>query len=94
MTLVQYTAEVRNGRLLELPTEADALNLIPGDKIQVQLDFAPTDPLHSAPNGAMLEALRQIAELQKDMPYTDGSTTLKLVREARSGAMYGYDPSE
>ena len=38
--------------------------------------------------------LRDVAELQKDMPYMDGSDTLGLIREARSGAMYGYDPAE
>ena len=38
MTLIQYTAEVKSGLLLELPAEAETLHLKPGDKIQVQID--------------------------------------------------------
>ena len=38
MALVQYTAEVRGGLLLELPVEAEELQLKPGDKIQVRLN--------------------------------------------------------
>ncbi|MCW3050837.1 MAG: hypothetical protein JWN14_7 [Chthonomonadales bacterium] len=41
MTLVHYTAEVKSGLLLELPAEAQALHLKPGDRIQVQLDADP-----------------------------------------------------
>jgi hypothetical protein len=37
MALVQYTAEVKSGLLLELPTEAEELHLKPGDKIEVRL---------------------------------------------------------
>jgi hypothetical protein len=37
MAMVQYTAEVKGSRLLELPTEADELHLQPGDTVQVQL---------------------------------------------------------
>ena len=38
MTLVHYTAEVKSGLLLELPAEARALQLKPGDKVEVQLE--------------------------------------------------------
>ena len=41
MTLVHYTVEVKSGLLLELPPEAQALHLKPGDKIQVQFDADP-----------------------------------------------------
>ena len=37
MTLFHYTAEVKEGLLLELPVEAEALHLAPGDKVRVQL---------------------------------------------------------
>ncbi len=47
-----------------------------------------------APNAKAAAALCQIAENQKDRPYSDGSDTQRLLREARAGAMYGYDPSE
>jgi len=37
MALVQYIAEVKDGLLLELPTEAEELHLKPGDKVEVRL---------------------------------------------------------
>jgi len=46
------------------------------------------------PNTGMLAALQEIAERQKGRPHTDGSNTDKLLREARSGAMWGQDPGE
>ena len=50
--------------------------------------------LNVAPNEKALAALRQIAENQKDRPYSAGSDTQRLIREARAGAMYGYEPTE
>jgi len=46
-------------------------------------------------NEAMLQALRESEELLKDMPVR-GSTeeTLKMIREARAGRMWGYEPIE
>lgn len=46
-------------------------------------------------NEAMLQALRESEELLKDMPVR-GSTeeTLKMIREARAGRMWGYEPTE
>ena len=41
-----------------------------------------------------LEVLRQIDELRKDMPMTDGSDSQRMLREARAGAMWGYEPIE
>lgn len=52
------------------------------------VEAAPT------PNYAMLEALRKVAERSKDMPYTDGKDSLKMLRQARAGAMFGYEPTE
>ncbi len=46
------------------------------------------------PNYAMLEALRKVSERSKDMPYTSGENTQKMLREARAGAMFGYEPTE
>ncbi len=43
---------------------------------------------------ARREVLRQIEELQRDMPMTDGSDTQRRLREARAGAMWGYEPIE
>jgi len=48
MATVQYTARVKESRILELPEEAQELGLRPGDEIQVFLNHnavAPTEPL-------------------------------------------------
>ena len=95
MAIVHYTAKVRESRLLELPEEAQELALKPGDEITITVERngvgeRPAFP----PNEGMLAALREIAVHQKDRPYTDGSSSLKLLREARAGAMYGYDPTD
>ncbi len=47
------------------------------------------------PNEAMLSALERSRERLKDMPVS-GSTeeTLKMIREARAGKMWGYEPTE
>jgi hypothetical protein len=91
MAVLHYTAEVRNGLLLALPSEAEELHLQPGDKVQIQLDITTeTQPL-ARPNLGMLSALREIAERQQGRPYTDSSDTDRLLREARSGAMWGQN---
>lgn len=48
-----------------------------------------------ARNEAMLAVIRRTRERLKDMPVS-GSTeeTLKLIREARAGAMWGYEPTD
>lgn len=48
----------------------------------------------SQPNEGMLEALRKIKERHKDMPESSGKDTLKIIREARSGGMFGDDSGE
>ena len=45
-------------------------------------------------NWKMLEALEKIAEMQKGRPYTDGSDSLRFLREGRDGEMYDYDPDK
>jgi len=42
------------------------------------------------PNQAMLEALAQVERIQDGMQPTDVENSLDFLREARSGAMYGY----
>jgi hypothetical protein len=37
----------------------------------------------------MLEALRKVSERSKNMPVSSDKDTLKLIREARSGGMFG-----
>jgi hypothetical protein len=61
---------------------------------RVRLTIVEEAPPSVQPNEAMLEALRKIKERSKDMPFTSGEDTQQLLREARAGAMYGYDPIE
>jgi len=46
-------------------------------------------------NEALLAVIRKTSERLKDMPVS-GSTedTLKMIREARAGRMFGYEPTE
>jgi hypothetical protein len=37
MALMQYTAEVKAGLLLELPQEAEELHLKPGERVEIRL---------------------------------------------------------
>lgn len=46
------------------------------------------------PNEGMLEALRKIRERHKNMPESSGKDTLKMIREARSGGMFGDESGE
>ena len=46
------------------------------------------------PNYAMLEILKNISERNKDRRYTSGEDTQRILREARAGAMFGYEPTE
>ena len=67
MTVVHYTAEVKSDLILQLPDEAQALHLKPGDRIQVQLDADPeheeTKPMIDAKAAAAIAFLdARIAE--------------------------------
>ena len=42
----------------------------------------------------MLEAMKKVAEIQKGMNPTEAGDTIALIREARSGAMDNYEPTE
>jgi hypothetical protein len=93
MAIVHFKVTVKDSRLLELPEEAQELGLKPGD--QFEISFAPDNSeTNFPPNEKGLAIMREIAERHKNRPHTDGSDTLRLLREARAGAMYGYDPTE
>jgi hypothetical protein len=47
------------------------------------------DEISRQPNYEMLEALRKVSERSKNMPVSSDKDTLKLIREARSGGMFG-----
>ena len=46
------------------------------------------------PNQKALEIMKRVKELQKDMRYTDGSKTQEMLRDARSGGMFGGEFDE
>ncbi len=95
MTTVHYIAKVKGGRLLELPEEAQALGLQPGEEVSVSVNRNNRETNTTfPPNEKGLAAMREIAERQKNQPSTEGSDVVKLIREARTGAMYGYDLTE
>ncbi len=50
---------------------------------------ATPDIPSSQSNEAMLEVMRQVAQIQLGMRYTSGADTQRLLREARAGRMFG-----
>ena len=95
MTTVHYTAKVKDSRLLELPEEAQELGLKPGEEVRVSVDRNGIEPNTTfPPNAKMLAALAEISELNTGLPFSDDSSTQRLLREARAGAMFGDDPTE
>jgi hypothetical protein len=46
------------------------------------------------PNSLALAILEEVKARQKDRRETDASRTEELVREARAGGQYGYEPVE
>jgi len=97
MTLL--TATVTDERLLPPPQEVQA-QFQPGQRIQIQLDqemmTGQETPVIAfpAPNRKALAALQEIDRRQAGRRHTDGSHTDQLLRDGRSGAMYGATASE
>jgi hypothetical protein len=61
-----------------------------------QAQEAPfADTIVAPRNEGMLQALRESEERLKDLPVR-GSTeeTLRIIREGRAGAMWGYEPND
>ncbi len=85
------TGEELSEVLKQMPKQPFRLTLLSEEEASTKLSEQKPAP---TPNQKALAALRQIAENQKDRPYSDGSDTQQLIREARDGAMYGYDPNE
>ena len=52
------------------------------------------DEVSQKPNYEMLEVLRKVAERSKNMPVSSDEDTLKLIREARSGGMFGDESND
>ena len=95
MAIVHFTAKVKDSRTLELPEEARELGLQPGEEVSVSVERNGVEATTTfPPNEKGLAAMREIAERQKGLRHTDDTNSLKLLHEARAGAMYGYDPTE
>jgi hypothetical protein len=62
--------------------------------LKEEMPEIPTSTPARPPNLKALAILQEIAERQKDRPFTDGSESLKYLREARDGGMYGYDAED
>ena len=85
------TATVNDDRALELPRDARHL-VHPGQVIEIDLPEGNLG-ISMQPNYGMLASLDEIARRQEGRRHTDGSQTDAIIREGRSGAMYGYDPT-
>lgn len=78
---------VLEGTWEEITRHADELR---GHKVRVTI----LDSNVPQPNRKALEAMRRIEERQKDMPETDGTDSLKILRRARGGEMFGYESED
>lgn len=84
--------EVLEGTWEEIAQHAEELT---GKRVRLTVLEESCEELRavgSQPNEAMLQVIAQVAQLQAGMRYTSGADTQQLLREARVGAMYGYDP--
>lgn len=74
----------------------DYLRHLLGLKNEQSADSAVSEPIVETPppNDARLSALQRIAERQAARPFTKSADTLTMLREARAGAMWGYEPTE
>lgn len=64
------------------------------DKQIVERDAAKQDEESALPEDTRLAALRRIAEQQASRPFTKSTDIVTAVRQARAGAMWGYEPTE
>lgn len=80
--------QVLEGTWEEIINHSDELS---GKRVRVTVI---EEPPVARPNVEMLEAIRKVAERNQGKPLTSGEDTLKMIREARSGRMFGYDPIE
>jgi hypothetical protein len=74
---------------------AAALDAIEAD--DADMPFTPSGARQSesgAPAERFAASLREAEELEREMPLTPATDTVALIREARSGAMWGYEPAE
>ena len=73
----------------ELATHAEELRRYP----KLTLIVPDVEETAHPVNQGMLDALREIAERQRDRPTTSPENTDRWIREARDGGMYGLGPT-
>ena len=99
MTATSYIGKIQENGTVFVPKDAqEELGLQPGDEVQIQR-IRPVTPVMTEegthpPNLKAIAALQEIAERQKNRPYSDGSDTLRLLHEGRDGTMYSYKEAE
>jgi hypothetical protein len=52
------------------------------------------DEVSAKPNTKALEIMKKVEELQKDMRFTAGESSVDIVRRGRSGEMFNDDSDE
>jgi hypothetical protein len=52
------------------------------------------EPRSTSPSARLGAALEELARHKPSLRMTSGSDSVRLIREGRAGAMYGYDPYE
>ncbi len=82
-------SSVIEGTWDELAARAEEFRRYP--KLTLIVPGVPDEDAPAA-NHRMLDILNELADRQKDRPFTSPDDTDRLLREARSGAMYGLDP--
>lgn len=96
-TMVMIEVEPSTAALLQkLKEKATAQGVSLDALLRPLAEETNSAPAEAAPrNEAMLAVLARSAERLKDMPVR-GSTeeTLQMIREARAGRMWGYEPTE
>lgn len=63
------------------------------DHVATMRDGAP-EKAGATPNRAMLDAIDAVQSLQAGMQWASGEDTPRLIREGKSGALYGDDSTE
>ena len=87
--------DLGNERERALKEEAERIGMDVSDyaKELIVKQLAPSTAKARRPNEAALEVLRKVEEIQRGMnPGEGGKSAVELVREARQGALYGYEP--
>lgn len=77
------TIRILEGTWEEITRHAKDLT---GRKVRVTI---LEDETSRKPNEKALEVIRKVSERRKKMPKSSGKDTLKMIREARSGGMFG-----